>query len=442
MWGHFGHGGFGNVTEQLGAQFLARGIDVRVLAVDYKGQPFKGPLYGHMWRADMYGSSHGTDLSGIAIDGRLWTKLDSDDHWQPDVVFVISDMSGFLGHVGSHAAVWATVPVFHYCPIEGDNLAPDWAPVWRKVETDEGPRQFAHPVAMATYGADQIEKLTGERPPVIYHAVDLETFHPVSPAAPVVFEGKTLSTKEACKAMFGLDPNKNIILRSDRNVPRKFYDRFIAAMALVLEREPNTEVVIHCAPEDEGGSLPTELIRQPEHIRRRIKLTNMHDTWTGLPTEGMVALMNAADLYVSTTSGEGFGLNLAESLACGVPVVVTDWAAEREVVGPGGIMVPVLHDSYGEPVRFHSKYGMDWGLPDPRGFVEPVLSLLAKPARRRAMGQEGRMHVKRMFSWDTSAEQFIALFEEAHARTSGPGGHQDLSRDHDDGTGQPALVSA
>ena len=32
---------------------------------------------------------------------------------------------------------------------------------------------------------------------------------------------------------------------------------------------------------------------------------------------------------------EGFGLCLAESLACGVPVVATGWAAEREVVGDG-----------------------------------------------------------------------------------------------------------
>lgn len=420
MWGHFGHGGFGVVTEQLGAQFLARGIDVRVIAVDYKGQPFKGPLYGHMWRADMYGASHGGDISGMAIDGRLWRKLDTNDFWKPDAVFVISDMSGFLGHVGDNAKTWSEVPVFHYCPIEGDNLSPDWAPVWRQFTDEDGEeRRFAQPVAMAKYGARQMAELIGEaEPPVIYHGVDTETFHPVSPAAPVTFEGKVLSTKEACKALFGLDPNKNIILRSDRNVPRKFYDRFIAAMAMVIEREPNTEVVIHCAADDEGGSLPLELIRYPESIRRHIRLTNMHDTWTGLPVEGMVTLMNAADLYVSTTSGEGFGLNLAESMACGVPVVVTDWAAEREVVGPGGVMVPVLHDSYGEPVRFHSKYGMDWGLPDPRGFVEPVLSLLAKPARRRAMGQEGRMHVKRSFSWDTAAEQFIALFEEADARYS------------------------
>lgn len=413
MWGHHSHGGFGVVTEQLGAQFLERGVDLRVIAVDYRGQPFKGPLYGHMWRADMYGASHGSDLSGGAINGALWKRLDASDDWTPDAVLVISDMTGFLAHVGNHAEIWSTLPVFHYCPIEGDNLSPDWAPVWKEFTGPDGPRHFARMVAMSEYGAHVVEELIGERPPVIYHGVDTETFHPVSPANPVVFEGKTLSTKAACKAMFGLDPARNVILRSDRNVPRKFYDRFIAAMALVVEQSPETDVVIHCAADDEGGNLPLELYRYPESVRTRIRLTNMHDTWTGLPTEGMVALMNAADVYVSTTGGEGFGLNLAESLACGVPVVVTGWAAETEVVGPGGVIVPPLHDKYGEVVRFHSKYGMDWALPDPRGFTEPVLELINRPARRRAMGAEGRLHVQRSFSWDTAAEQFLELFDEA-----------------------------
>jgi glycosyltransferase involved in cell wall biosynthesis len=129
----------------------------------------------------------------------------------------------------------------------------------------------------------------------------------------------------------------------------------------------------------------------------------------------LVALINAADLYVSTTSGEGFGLALAESMACEVPVVVTDWAAEREVVGDGGILVPPLHNSYGEPVRYHSRYGMDWAVPDPKGFVEPVLSLLNRPARRRALGVAGRAHVIRSFSWDACAADFLTMFEVPNA---------------------------
>jgi glycosyltransferase involved in cell wall biosynthesis len=130
-----------------------------------------------------------------------------------------------------------------------------------------------------------------------------------------------------------------------------------------------------------------------------------------------VALYNAADVYVTTTGGEGFGLTLAESMACETPVVSTAWAAEVEVIGPGGVLVPPLMDTYGEPVRYHSKMGMDWVIPDPRGFVEPVLDLLRRPSRRRALGAEGRRHVQRSFNWDTATAEFLAILEEPDARS-------------------------
>ena len=149
----------------------------------------------------------------------------------------------------------------------------------------------------------------------------------------------------------------------------------------------------------------------PEDLRERVFWTGAHDTFTGLSRDGLAALYNAADIYVSTTGGEGFGLTLAESLACGTPVVVNDWAADRETVGDGGILVPPLHDSYGNPVRYHhSTYGMDFGVPDPQAFVKPVLDLLASKRARTELGAAGRLHVKRSFNWDVAAAEFLALF--------------------------------
>ena len=145
----------------------------------------------------------------------------------------------------------------------------------------------------------------------------------------------------------------------------------------------------------------------------RVRLTNAHNTFVGLPEPQLVALFNAADVYLTTTSGEGFGLTIAEALACEVPVVSTGWAAEVEVVGPGGILVPPLKDERGETVRYHSTYGMDWAIPDPEGFVEPLIRLLSKPSQRREMGRAGRRHVVASFNWDRAADQFVALFEGA-----------------------------
>lgn len=402
VYGHHSATGFGIVTEALATRFVAHGVDVRILAVNHRGEPVTGPLAGRVWPASFYGDAHGGNFSSAAIDGSFWRKLGED--WKPDAVLVIADVSGLMGHLGPKGMTeaWRSVPVFHYCPIEGDNLSIGWRGLWNDV----------NPVAMSKYGARVIGEHIGRPVPMIYHGVDTEAYYPVAFNRPIRFDGKTLVSREACKQAFGIPPDRKVILRSDRLVERKFYHTFFQALVPIFERVPDADVVIHCSPVDGNLSLYEEIGRMPAEYLTRIRLTNAHDTFRGLPVEGMAALMNAADVYLSTTGGEGFGLNLAEAMACETPVVVTDWAADAEVVGPGGRTVPPLIDRYGETVRYHSAYGMDWAVPDARGFVAPTVELLTRKSRRTEMGRAGRKHVEQSFSWDEAAASFLALFSE------------------------------
>jgi glycosyltransferase involved in cell wall biosynthesis len=414
IWGHYSATGFGTVTVELANRFLAAGLDVRVLAVNHRGEPVKGPLAGRVWPAGIFGDDYGGNVSAEVIGGGFWRRLDPLDDWKPDAGLVISDMTGLLSHIGQATpdklTAWRSIPILHYCPIEGDNLTPAWRDVWGLIQ----------PVAMSDYGQRVISAHIGRYVPRIYHGVDTQVFRPVSLRDPVIVDGRRLGTKDACKDYFGLAGRK-VILRADRNAVRKFYPALIEAFVPIALADPEVDLILHCAANDPLGSdLIGELMRMPPEIRdnKRVQFTGMTDTFVGLSTDKLVALYNAADLYMTTTGGEGFGLTLAESLACEVPVVSSDWAAEAEVIGPGGVMIPPLHDSYGEPVRYHSTYGMDWAVPDPKGFVEPVLGLLAKPARRREMGAAGRRHVERSFNWDLATAEFLALLEEPHARAN------------------------
>ena len=49
LFGHFSHTGFGRVTEALGERFLKAGHDVRVMAMNHRGEPVKGPLNARVW---------------------------------------------------------------------------------------------------------------------------------------------------------------------------------------------------------------------------------------------------------------------------------------------------------------------------------------------------------------------------------------------------------
>jgi glycosyltransferase involved in cell wall biosynthesis len=409
MLSHWSHTGFGTVTLELGARLVNLGIDLRVLAVNHRGEPIRGPLAGRVWPATIGGDPFGGGISAEAIDGSFWPTLEPSDKWQPDMVLVVSDVSGLLSHMGrltaTRHAVWKDATVYHYCPIEGDNLPPLWREVWDLVQ----------PVTMSDYGARVVSEHIGRAVPRIYHGVDTEVFYPVSPGRPIRARGNSLRSKEECKIAMGTDPSRKLLVRADRNAQRKFYPKLFEAFTQIARADPAVDLLLHCQPLDpEGSDLYQELMRMPEDVRPRVLWTNAHDTFVGLTRDELNALYNAADVYISTTGGEGFGLTLAEALACETPVVVTDWAADRETVGDGGILIPPLHDTYGQPVRHHhTTYGMDFGVPDAMAFVQPTLDLLANRKRRRDLGAAGRLHVKRSFSWDVCAAQFVDLFSQA-----------------------------
>ena len=408
MFSHWSHTGFGTVTAELGPRLVNLGVDLRVIAVNHRGAPIRGPLAGRVWPAAVRGDEFAGNISAEAIDGTLWPALEADDEWKPDAVLVVSDVTGLLNHMGrlttTRHAIWADASVYHYVPIEGDNLPPLWRDLWNLVE----------PVAMSNYGQRVISEHIGRSVPRIYHGVDTDSFYPASPGNPIRYMGNRLHSQDECKLLFQRDPARKIILRADRNAIRKFYPKLFEAFVHIARADPDVDMILHCLPQDpgvDGPDLIQEQMRLPEDVRERIVWTGAHDTYTGLSTAGLNALYNAADVYVSTTGGEGFGLTLAESLAAGTPVVVTDWAADAEVVGDGGILIPPLHDTYGEPVRFHHQtYGMDFGVPDAKAFVQPTLDLLANRKYRRQLGEAGRAHVTRSFSWDATARQFVDLF--------------------------------
>lgn len=58
----------------------------------------------------------------------------------------------------------------------------------------------------------------------------------------------------------------------------------------------------------------------------------------GLEAHEMAALYQSFDVLLAASGGEGFCVPLIEAQACGVPVIVSDFAAQAELVGDGWIV--------------------------------------------------------------------------------------------------------
>jgi glycosyltransferase involved in cell wall biosynthesis len=345
------------------------------------------------------------------FDGTAW-----EDGWKPEAGFVLGDPIAARATVMIDAettAAFASIPMFHYVPIEGVGLPLRWAEIWKVLR----------PVAMSEFGADQIEAITGSRPPVVYHGIDTDVFYPVSRTHPLVLEdGKELTTKGQCRDWLRIPPDAKLMFRADTNMPRKRYASLFRALAPVLASHPEALLAIHARSVNMGGDLNDEISKYHPSIASRFVNTGFRDKYTDIPRYMLTMLYNAADLYVSV-GAEGFGLTIAEALACGTPAVVLDFSSCSELVGltPRGPNehAPVREGVCGLAVRpsglVDNEYNYFWAGVDETAYGHAVVRLLDDPVTRRFMGARAPQHVAETFSWDRAAQQFSDLFETTKA---------------------------
>mgnify|MGYP001308135152 CR=1 FL=1 len=410
--------GFGTVTTDLGTELLKQGVDVRFISQNDTGQvlpePFRSRAADMVSLLQSFDKLTGEEL-GVAANGMIGrlvlgtadVKLHSGEEWGgwiPEAVILLGDYRAAQFMVDRAAEEFASIPTLHYCPIEGTDLPPDWSRLW----------SLTIPVAMSRFGARQIERVVGHPVPMVYHGVDTAIFRPIERKAVVLKDtsgnfvpiGSREDAKRAWAPFLAKTNHVNRIprkwlLRTDRNMPRKQYNRLFRALAPVLERWPDWGLIVHCTVFDQGGYLSDSASKYPA-VRDRILFTDANPT-KPLDRETLVSLYNAADLYVSN-SAEGFGLTIAEALACGVPAVGVRYSAVPEVIGPAGVTAPRFS-------LIDNEYDHYWCTVDELAFGKLVEELMRNDARREALGAKGPGHVTANFSWAVAAEEFRAILE-------------------------------
>jgi glycosyltransferase involved in cell wall biosynthesis len=115
-----------------------------------------------------------------------------------------------------------------------------------------------------------------------------------------------------------------------------------------------------------------------------------------LPHGAMPAVYNESDVLLFPSVREGFGLAVAEAMACGLPVVTSAGSSLPELIDDG-------------------KGGFLCGIGDAEMFAEKINHLAHSPQLRSEMGEYNRDKVERMFTLDRMARDYLALFEEVRS---------------------------
>ena len=117
-----------------------------------------------------------------------------------------------------------------------------------------------------------------------------------------------------------------------------------------------------------------------------------------VPDADLVHLYNAATLLVLPSLDEGFGLPAVEAMACGTPVAASDRGSLPEVLGDAGVFFDPLNVSEMSSV---------------------VGSLLTNPDRLHQLRARG-LERSRLYRWETSAAETLAIFNELGGQPASP----------------------
>lgn len=107
-----------------------------------------------------------------------------------------------------------------------------------------------------------------------------------------------------------------------------------------------------------------------------------------VPIEDLVHIYNQAALFLFPSLYEGFGIPVLEAMACGVPTITSNNSSLPEVVGDGGLLLPLYSDVWSEAIA----------------------KLIDDKSQSQDYAKKGIIHSQR-FSWPQVAKSTLSTIE-------------------------------
>lgn len=203
----------------------------------------------------------------------------------------------------------------------------------------------------------------------VYNGIDLNKFR-YNPAA-----------REGLFKELDLDIDDILILAVGRFHTAKDYPNLLHAFAKIKQKQAGNAKLIIAGDGEERPNIE-ELISS---------LNLKHDVHLLGRRNDIPDLMSAADLFVLSSSFEGFGLVIAEAMASNIFVVATDCGGSKEILGETGILVPIENSE-----------ALAKGLEQAMSRTEDQI---------RENGRLARKRVEELFSLEASVDKWLKLYE-------------------------------
>jgi len=231
-------------------------------------------------------------------------------------------------------------------------------------------------IAISEFVKEQLLKAGVPREKIIvrYLGVDIHRFTPDAAA------------REAWRKEFALRP-----------------DEIILSTVSYLRPFKNPDLLVHACRELKARNLKArlfvagdgEMLPQLKNLTRELDV-NDYIYWLGNVADPKT-LLQASDVFLLASTGEAFGLVLAEAMACGVPVVGSRSGSLPEVVKDGE--TGILFTPY-----------------DFRGLADAIALLEKNPTLKRSMGKTSIDRVGQLFNVEQAVRETLTIYEKITQR--------------------------
>ncbi len=190
------------------------------------------------------------------------------------------------------------------------------------------------------------------------------------------------------------------ILFLSRLHPKKGLPLLFEAVARLLARGRQVNLTV-------AGSGPTAYQEELEALCRGLGIARNVRFVGAVDGERKKQVLSGADLFVLPSYQENFGIAVAEAMAVGIPVIVSDQVGICDEIDSGGAGVVVPCDG--------------------EALANAILDMASDPSRRKRMGENSARLVRDRFSWQHTCELLMDLYQEILSRTP----HRNGIRTHD-----------
>lgn len=119
----------------------------------------------------------------------------------------------------------------------------------------------------------------------------------------------------------------------------------------------------------------------------------------------MPTLYRSADCFVLPTRGEGWGMPILEAMACGLPVIATNWSSQVDFMNENNsypLNVKKLIDAQAKCPYYK---GFQWADPDEEHLIYLMQHVFKNQEEARLKGTEASKQALEKWTWNNSAEK-------------------------------------